>query len=54
MAQGTKVSRPCQAELACIFPSPRKALVAESWLFTLAEFQDWICWPVLSVSEPDA
>lgn len=53
-AQGTKVSRPCQAEMACIFPGSRKALAAESWPFALAELQGWICWPVLSNSEHDA
>ena len=43
-----------QAEMACIFPGSRKALAAESWPFALAEFQGWICWPVLSNSEHDA
>lgn len=40
-AQGTRVGRSRQAELACVLPGLRKPLIAKNWPFTLAELQGW-------------
>lgn len=49
-SHGTQVSRPCQAELACVLPGLAEALGAESWPFTLAELLGALCFPAWWVS----